>query len=208
MERKDNKENDILKAAEILFAEKGFKGATTTMIAAEAGVTHAMLHYYFRTKEHIFLKVLDLYMDKIWVDLKAIMVPDIYDVELIRKVTEIIFDFFNEHRNHVNLLLEVAKDRPDILDTYMKDSKKYLGTSLGAHSERIVKAVKEGRIREITFRELLVDIIVLCAAPFFFDPVLFNLIGMDGAQREAFLESRKKEAVEMITSRLRIVDTK
>ena len=48
MSKKENKEQDILKAAEMLFAEKGFKGATTTLIAAQAGVTHAMLHYYFR----------------------------------------------------------------------------------------------------------------------------------------------------------------
>ena len=46
---KQNKEQEILKAAEDLFAEKGFKGATTTLIASRAGVTHAMLHYYYRT---------------------------------------------------------------------------------------------------------------------------------------------------------------
>ena len=34
MSKKENKEQDILKAAEKLFAEKGFKGATTTLIAA------------------------------------------------------------------------------------------------------------------------------------------------------------------------------
>ena len=39
MSKKENKEQDILKAAEMLFAEKGFKGATTTLIAAQAGVT-------------------------------------------------------------------------------------------------------------------------------------------------------------------------
>lgn len=39
MSKKDNKEQEILLAAEKMFAEKGFKGATTTLIAAEAGVT-------------------------------------------------------------------------------------------------------------------------------------------------------------------------
>lgn len=64
MSKKDNKEQEILIAAEKMFTEKGFKGATTTLIAAEAGVTHAMLHYYYRTKEQIFLKVLDSYMEE------------------------------------------------------------------------------------------------------------------------------------------------
>ncbi len=32
----------ILEAADKLFNEEGFKGASTTMIAGQAGVTHAM----------------------------------------------------------------------------------------------------------------------------------------------------------------------
>ena len=43
------KEQAILAAAEQEFLAKGFDGARTTSIAAAAGVTHAMLHYYFRT---------------------------------------------------------------------------------------------------------------------------------------------------------------
>lgn len=45
-----NKEQAILEAAEREFIVKGFAGARTTSIAEAAGVTHAMLHYYFRTK--------------------------------------------------------------------------------------------------------------------------------------------------------------
>ena len=50
MKTKDT-ESEILKAAEQEFMLKGFDGAKTTSIAHAAGVTHAMLHYYFRTKE-------------------------------------------------------------------------------------------------------------------------------------------------------------
>ena len=53
------KEQAILAAAEQEFLAKGFDGARTTSIAAAAGVTHAMLHYYFRTKENIFERILD-----------------------------------------------------------------------------------------------------------------------------------------------------
>ena len=51
---KQNKEQQILAAAEQEFLTKGFDGARTTTIAKAAGVTHAMLHYYFRTKEQLF----------------------------------------------------------------------------------------------------------------------------------------------------------
>ena len=61
MENKDkqNKELEILKAAEHEFLTKGYDGARTTSIAQAAGVTHAMLHYYFRTKEQLFDRIVE-----------------------------------------------------------------------------------------------------------------------------------------------------
>ena len=56
MKTKDT-ESEILKAAEQEFMLKGFDGAKTTSIAHAAGVTHAMLHYYFRTKDKMFQAV-------------------------------------------------------------------------------------------------------------------------------------------------------
>lgn len=52
-----NTEELILLSAEKEFLEKGYSGAKTTAIADAAGVTHAMLHYYFRTKDKLFEKM-------------------------------------------------------------------------------------------------------------------------------------------------------
>lgn len=57
--QQENTSQRILKAAEEEFMNKGFAGAKTVEIARRAGVTHAMLHYYFRTKEMLFDRVLD-----------------------------------------------------------------------------------------------------------------------------------------------------
>lgn len=48
---KINNEQLILEAAEEEFLTKGYDGARTTSIARKAGVSHAMLHYYYRTKK-------------------------------------------------------------------------------------------------------------------------------------------------------------
>jgi TetR/AcrR family transcriptional regulator len=52
-------ERVILEAAEAVFAEAGFKGATTAAIAARAGVPKANLHYYFPTKEELYRGVIE-----------------------------------------------------------------------------------------------------------------------------------------------------
>ena len=52
-------ERAILAAAEVVFAEAGYGGATTAAIAARAGVAKANLHYYFATKEALYRAVIE-----------------------------------------------------------------------------------------------------------------------------------------------------
>ncbi|MGA2043554.1 MAG: TetR family transcriptional regulator C-terminal domain-containing protein [Roseiarcus sp.] len=51
-------ERMLLEAAESVFAERGFGGATTAAIAARAGVPKANLHYYFATKAALYRAVI------------------------------------------------------------------------------------------------------------------------------------------------------
>lgn len=202
MQKKENKENEILEAAEKLFAEKGFKGATTTLIAAEAGVTHAMLHYYFRTKDQIFLKVLDTYTEEIRQNLKSIMVSEINDTDFMRKVIEISFDFFNEHSGQMSLFLEVCKERPELIKDYVDNLGKHIAPIIRSHQEKVSKAVAGGQIKKITFIDLIIDIISVCAITPFLSPLLNNVLELSEEQKKVFLEARKHEAVELIANRL------
>lgn len=202
MQKKENKENEILEAAEKLFAEKGFKGATTTLIAAEAGVTHAMLHYYFRTKDQIFLKVLDTYTEEIRQNLKSIMVSEINDTDFMRKVIEISFDFFNEHSGQMSHFFEVCKERPELIKDYVDKLRKHIDPIIRSHQEKVSKAVAGGQIKKITFIDLIIDIISVCAITPFLSPLLNNVLELSEEQKKVFMEARKHEAVELIVNRL------
>ena len=57
----------ILKAAEDVFARKGFSGASTAEIARLAGVPKPNLHYYFRTKQALYEALLDRILE-MWVE--------------------------------------------------------------------------------------------------------------------------------------------
>lgn len=56
---KTDKKDHILDAAERVFAEHGYDGASTRMISGEAGVNMAMLSYYFGSKEGVFLAIFE-----------------------------------------------------------------------------------------------------------------------------------------------------
>jgi AcrR family transcriptional regulator len=47
-------EDKIFEAATLVFEEKGMAGARMQNIADRAGINKALLHYYFRTKDHLF----------------------------------------------------------------------------------------------------------------------------------------------------------
>ncbi len=64
----------IIEAAEEVFAEQGFAGATTAAIAARAGLPKANLHYYFGTKEALYRAVLVGILD-LWLAPLAQIMP-------------------------------------------------------------------------------------------------------------------------------------
>ena len=57
IEIRQQNETLILQAAEKVFAEAGFGGATMQLIADMAGLPKANLHYYFPTKEALYRQV-------------------------------------------------------------------------------------------------------------------------------------------------------
>jgi TetR/AcrR family transcriptional regulator len=61
---RESNEAHLLASAESVFAEKGFDGASTALIAERAGLPKANLHYYFPTKLTLYRRVLeDLFED-------------------------------------------------------------------------------------------------------------------------------------------------
>jgi AcrR family transcriptional regulator len=57
-ETKKQKINDILKRSLKILAKNGYENTTIATIAAEAGVSRGILHYYFSNKEDLVSKVL------------------------------------------------------------------------------------------------------------------------------------------------------
>jgi len=74
----------ILKAAEAVFAKKGFSGASTAEIARLADVPKPNLHYYFRTKQALYESVLDRILE-MWLDAMDEIQPDADPAEALTR---------------------------------------------------------------------------------------------------------------------------
>ena len=58
-------EDAFLDAAERLLIEVGYAGISTRRLAEEAGANHGLVHYYFGSMEHLFVRVLERFTERL-----------------------------------------------------------------------------------------------------------------------------------------------
>jgi AcrR family transcriptional regulator len=63
--RRETATSALLDAAERLLIASGYAGLTTRKVAAEAGVNHGLVHYYFGSMEELLLQVLERFTDRL-----------------------------------------------------------------------------------------------------------------------------------------------
>ncbi len=66
----------LLDAAERLLIEIGYAGITTRRLAAEAGVNHGLVHYYFGSMEELLLQVLERFSARLLTRQRAMYAAD------------------------------------------------------------------------------------------------------------------------------------
>lgn len=200
---KQSNEQKILVAAEQEFLTKGFDGARTTSIAKAAGVTHAMLHYYFRTKEQLFERILD---EKVSV-MSKVLFPAWGDPDLpfLNRLTMIIsahFDFLVENPLLPRFLINEILSRPERYELLQSRISQYAGVVFDNLQTEITKSVEKGEILPVDGKMLFINVMSLNVFTFIAYPLLETAMGDLMADRERFLAARKAENIEVIMSRI------
>ncbi|MGM9738664.1 MAG: TetR/AcrR family transcriptional regulator [Candidatus Cryptobacteroides sp.] len=205
MRHKEGTDEKILKAAETEFFTKGYDGARTTSIAEKAGVTHAMLHYYFRTKEQLFGEVLSRNIDNMFKVMFSVFVQD--DRPFSERLAEGV-------GRHFDVLAANPLLPRFILNEILPNTEKYLQEELGLKSkisEIYVKAQKaidkeaeSGIIESVDARKLFFSIVSLNVFPF----VAFQFYSRitDAKDKEKFLAERRIENIETMKRRIMKID--
>lgn len=194
-----NTEQRILRAAERVFFEKGFAGARTTEIAEAAGVTHAMLHYYFRTKERLFEYILSSKIEL----MKSMLVQSVADNALplrdkLRRIIDVHIDFLAQHPGLPRFLLDEVFGNPARMPLFAEKIQSVAPAVLSLLQHDLDKAAAKGVCRKVDIRMLIVDIISLNAFPFIASPLMSILFPESSADPTAFAKARKEEVFDTI----------
>ncbi len=198
-------ETRILEAAEKEFFEKGYAGARTASIAEAAGVTHAMLHYYFRTKDQLFERVVSGKMNMLGnIVLSAIGDDDLPLEDRIRQGVERHFDFIASNRNLPRFIINEVCTHPERVKIISEGLRKMVNGLLDNLQREIDEYAGRGLCERIDARVLMIDIVSLNVFPLMAAPMLQEIVGNPIGDANAFLEMRKRENVETILRKLKI----
>ncbi|MDE6510150.1 MAG: TetR/AcrR family transcriptional regulator [Muribaculaceae bacterium] len=192
-----SKEELILQAAAHEFAIKGFDGARTTIIAEKAGVTHAMLHYYFRTKEQLFEQILvDKFRQLLDMMSTIFMQPGKSLRERIAAGVRAHFDFIRNHSDLPFFVINAVNREPDRIIEFQRQMTEKIASLLSPLQSELAEAARLGEIRPIEIHSLIINMVSLNLGPFISRPLIESMLNISNF--EALLDAKREENVNII----------
>lgn len=149
--RRAENEKLILDAAEKVFAEAGFGGATMQLIADMSGLPKANLHYYFPTKEALYRRVVQNIF-QIW-----LQAADVFDAadgpeEGISAYIEAKMEISRRHPAGSKVWASEVMHRAPVIQDYLETT---LAEWTKGRAKIIYRWIDEGRMDPINPNHLL-----------------------------------------------------
>ncbi|UZD39718.1 TetR/AcrR family transcriptional regulator [Capnocytophaga ochracea] len=182
-------EERIKAAARKVFHQKGYAGTRTRDIAEEAGINHAMLNYYFRSKEKLFEIVMMETMAQFFKGVNLMLNDE--STSLDEKIDLIV-------SNYVDLLLKEPELPTFILNEVRPNPQAFVeqnpikeALTHSVLTRQYAEAVARGEITEPNLMQAILNVIGLVIFPFIAKPILTSIINIPEEQYKALMLQRK-----------------
>ncbi len=184
----------ILRAAGHIFAEKGLEGARTEEIAAAAGVNKALLYYYFKSKDDLYLAILEGHMKDFSERASRVLASEGPAGEMVLEYVSTHFDFMSARPDYPRLVQRfmMARGRP-----FERLARKYL-LPVGAKFQKVIdRGVRSGELWPSDSSHTAVSLVALTVFYFSAAPILKAASHVDPYD-PVQLARRKKEVLAFI----------
>jgi AcrR family transcriptional regulator len=146
----------IVRAAIHLFAEKGFRGATTRALASELGVTEPVLYQHFATKSALYAAIIEMKAAEASQDASKLrqLAAAGDDAGFLRALSDTILERYENDAELTRLLLFSCLERHELSELFFE--------RLVQDFYRLVAGYIRRRIRAGAFREVNPEIAARC----------------------------------------------
>jgi TetR/AcrR family transcriptional regulator len=198
MDKSSVAEEKIIKAAAEVFMEKGKDGARMQEIADLAGINKALLHYYFRSKEKLFSKVVHLEFPKVISNIfESYDETDDFKIFLQSFINKYIDNIY-PRKNMIKFLLWVNdKTKAEFAGVFEKAFKDR-GFKKNPLVAKIDQAVKSGQIRPIDAPNFAMSVIGMCIFPIVGSPIVEKIFPGTKVNDKKNIEKRKNEIFNLV----------
>lgn len=205
IDQKASTEQRILEAAEKEFEVKGFDGARTTSIASAAGVTHAMLHYYFRSKTHLFATIVRKKAETMG---KLITTTfgrkDLPLEERFRQSTGEHFDYVISNSKGLVFMLSEILPNQELMDELFTIILAPLNDYIPALQKELDEAAGKGEMDKVNAITLIRFIVTVNIGVVTTMPIAERILKHVGMPKEEYIANCRQENIELISGRLHI----
>jgi TetR/AcrR family transcriptional regulator len=201
-------EGRILDAAHAVFMRRGTAGARMTEIAREARVNHALVHYYFRSKQRLAEAVFRRAIGQFFPVMIGILVSDAPVEDKVRLVAAAQIDMLQRNRYLPGYLIAELNHYPEraaqLLETMSGTTPANLRARLfGTLGRQLEDAARDGRIRPTRPQEFVLNLVSMVVYAFAARPLVMAILGLDDASFTEMMEQRKTEIPAFFLAALR-----
>jgi TetR/AcrR family transcriptional regulator len=190
------KEELILNAASDVFIEKGLSGARTQEIADRAGVNKTLLHYYFRTKENIFARILQQVFSLFLTQIDSAIPEDAPFPVALRTFIDTFVDYIAARPRVPLFIMQELSQGGAIVREVLSSSMERV--NLPNRMVRLIaKEVEAGRLERVDPIQTVVTALGACIYYFIAEPIIGAVLTKVEPglvlDRESFIAQRKEE---------------
>ncbi|MEW6264873.1 MAG: TetR family transcriptional regulator [Thermodesulfobacteriota bacterium] len=203
-QKEPSTEERILAAARDEFAATGFYGARTQAIAEAAGVNKALLHYYFRSKENLYVRVIQTTFKGILTRVGQAWLPP-GDLEIrSERVVDAFMDNYTKHPGFMKIVLREFLDGGQRFRQAIKtiDPEDISGQRL--HPLQMIQILsRDLGLDPESALHFFVNVVGMCVVSFVSPLFLETVFGQDLSDFEGFLNRRRRAVKSMVVSFIR-----
>lgn len=193
----------IFRAASEVFEEKGYAAARMQEIADRAGINKALLHYYFATKEQLFMAVFQVLLKKMFEKMISLFAEEISFRDKIRRFLDEHIELLIKNPKLPMFLLNEISRNPSLSEG-LKETLRYSQLRELIY-DRHAKELKSYGIKKNDMPQLMITIVSMSVFPFAARDMLTLMMPQldDNKKFNAYMRERKEFATDFVVTALK-----
>ena len=194
-------EEKIFEAATDVFIERGMDGARMQDIADQAGINKSLLHYYYRTKDHLFNAVFEKIAGQMFKKFAPVLDENLSLEEKIRFFFREHISFMQKNPRLPSFILNEIHRNPQRIKKLIQsiDINKLWTTLEAQHKEEL----KRYKITKENIPQFMTTVAGMSVFPFAAKPIISSIMEKMGYNFDDYIEERKEYAADFVINALK-----